>query len=69
MGIPIMKKKDIVAKSVNTLNTETKKDLIGIANIFQLMDLVAEKQSYLEMLQTNGLKATGVKKEIGNDRV
>jgi hypothetical protein len=33
------------------------------------MDLVAEEQSYLEMLQTNGSKATEVKKEIGNDRV
>jgi hypothetical protein len=31
--------------------------------------LVVDEQSYLEMLQTNGLKATGVKKEIGNDRV
>jgi hypothetical protein len=31
--------------------------------------LVADEQSYLEMLQTNGLKATGVKKEIGNERV
>jgi hypothetical protein len=64
-----MKKKDIDAKSVSTLNTETKKDLIGIVNIFQLMDLVAEKQSYLEMLQTNGLRATEGKREIGNDRV
>jgi hypothetical protein len=31
--------------------------------------LVADEQSYLEMLQINGLKATEVKKEIGNDRV
>ena len=64
-----MKKKDTVAKSVNTFNTDKKKELIGIVNIFQLMDLVADEQSYLEMLQTNGLKATGVKKEIGNERV
>ena len=64
-----MKIKDTVAKSVNTLNTDKKKELIGIVNIFQLMDLVVEEQNYLEMLQTNGLKATGVKKEIGNDRV
>ena len=64
-----MKIKDTVAKSVNTFNTDKKKELIGIVNIFQLMDLVAEKQSYLEMLQTNGLKATEGKKEIGNDRV
>ena len=64
-----MKKKDTVAKSVNTFNTDKKKELIGIVNIFQLMDLVVEEQNYLEMLQTNGLKATGVKKEIGNDRV
>ena len=64
-----MKIKDTVAKSVNTLSTEKKKELSGIASIFQLMDLVADEQSYLEMLQTNGLKATGVKKEIGNDRV
>ena len=64
-----MKIKDTAAKSVNTLNTDKKKELIGIVNIFQLMDLVVEEQNYLEMLQTNGLKATGVKKEIGNDRV
>jgi len=64
-----MKIKDTDAKSVNTLSTDKKKELSGIASIFQLMDLVADEQSYLEMLQTNGLKATGVKKEIGNDRV
>ena len=65
----MMKKKDTVAKSVNTFNTDKKKELIGIVNIFQLMDLVVDEQSYLEMLQTNGLKATGAKKEIGNERV
>jgi hypothetical protein len=64
-----MKIKDTDAKSVNTFNTDKKKELIGIVNIFQIMDLVVEEQNYLEMLQTNGLKATGVKKEIGNDRV
>lgn len=64
-----MKKKDTAAKSVNTLFIDKKKELTGIANLLQLMDLVAEEQNYLEMLQTNGLKATGVKKEIGNDRV
>jgi hypothetical protein len=64
-----MKIKDTDAKSVNTLSTGRNKELSGIASIFQLMDLVADEQSYLEMLQTNGLKATGVKKEIGNDRV
>jgi hypothetical protein len=62
-----MKIKDTDAKSVNTLNIETKKDLIGIVNIYQLMDLVAEKQSYLEMLQTNGLKATEGKRGIGDE--
>jgi hypothetical protein len=65
----MMKKTDINAKSVNTLSIEKKKDLIGIVNIFQLMDLVAEEQSYLEMLQTNGLRATEGKKEIGDERV
>ena len=65
----MMKKKDTAAKSVNTLFIDKKKELTGIANLLQLMDLVAEEQNYLEMLQTNGLKATGVKKEIGNDRV
>jgi hypothetical protein len=64
-----MKKKDTDAKSVNTLFTDKKKESSGIASIFQLMDLVADEQSYLEMLQTNGLKATGVKREIGNERV
>jgi len=62
-----MKIKDTVAKSVNTLSTEKKKELSGIASIFQLMDLVADEQSYLEMLQTNGLKAIEGKREIGND--
>jgi hypothetical protein len=65
----MMKKTDINAKSANTLSIEKKKDLIGIVNIFQLMDLVAEEQSYLEMLQTNGLRATEGKKEIGDERV
>jgi hypothetical protein len=64
-----MKKKDTVVKSVNTLFTDSNKELSGIANIFQLMDLVAEKQSYLEMLQTNGLRATEGKREIGDERV
>ena len=64
-----MKIKDTAAKSVNTFNTDKKKELTGIVNIFQLMDLVVEEQNYLEMLRTNGLKAIGVKKEIGNDRV
>ena len=64
-----MKIKDTDAKFVNTLYIDKKKELSGIASIFQLMDLVADEQSYLEMLQINGLKATEVKKEIGNDRV
>jgi hypothetical protein len=62
-----MKKKDTVAKSVNTFNTDKKKELIGIVNIFQLMDLVVEEQNYLEMLQTNGLKATEGKRGIGDE--
>ena len=61
-----MKNIDINAKSDNTLNGEQKKELIGIANIFQLMDLVAEKQNYLEMLQTNGPRAIG-EKESGSE--
>lgn len=64
-----MKPTDINAKSVNTLNGEQTEDLIGIGNIFQIMDLVAEKQNCLEMLQTNGLKAIKEKKEIGDDRI
>jgi hypothetical protein len=64
-----MKIKDTDAKSVNTLYIDKKKELSGIASIFQLMDLVADEQSYLEMLQTNGLKAIEGKREIGNDRV
>jgi hypothetical protein len=62
-----MKIKDTVAKSVNTFNTDKKKELIGIVNIFQLMDLVVEEQSYLEMLQTNGLKVTEGKRGIGDE--
>jgi len=58
---------DINAKSDNTLNGDQKKDLIGIANIFQLMDLVAEKQNYLEMLQSNGIRAIEGKKENGSE--
>lgn len=49
------------AKSANTLNGELKKDLLGTGNIFQLMDLVAEKLNYLTMLQTNGKRETEVK--------
>jgi len=64
-----MKIKDTDAKSVNTSYIDKKKELSGIASIFQLMDLVADEQSYLEMLQTNGLKAIEGKREIGNDRV
>lgn len=62
-----MKIKDTVAKSVNILNTDKKKELIGIVNIFQLMDLVVEEQNYLEMLQTNGLKAIEGKRGIGDE--
>jgi hypothetical protein len=65
----MMKKKDIAVKSDNTLSTDNNKESNGIANILRLIDLVADEQSYLEMLQTNGLKAIGVKREIGNDRV
>jgi hypothetical protein len=62
-----MKNTDINAKYANTLNGEQTKDLIGIGNIFQIMDLVAEKQNCLEMLQTNGLKAIKGKKGIGDE--
>ena len=64
-----MKPTDINAKSVNTLNGEQTEGLIGIGNIFQIMDLVAEKQNCLEMLQTNGVRAIKGKKEIGDDRI
>jgi hypothetical protein len=65
----MMKIKDTVAKLDNTFNIDKKKELIGIVNIFQLMDLVVEEQNYLEMLRTNGLRATEGKKEIGDERV
>jgi hypothetical protein len=64
-----MKPTDINAKYANTLNGEQTEDLIGIGNIFLIMDLVAEKQNCLEMLQINGLKAIKGKKEIGDDRI
>ena len=63
-----MKNTDINAKYANTLHGEQKKALIGTGNIFQLMDLVAEKQNYLEMLQTNGQKVTKEKRENGDER-
>jgi hypothetical protein len=62
-----MKIKDTVAKSDNTLSIDKSKELTGIANILRLIDLVEEEQNYLQMLQTNGLKVTGAKKEIGNE--
>jgi hypothetical protein len=62
-----VKNTDINPKSDSTSNGDQKKDLIGIANIFQLMDLVAEKQNYLEMLQSNGIRATEGKKENGSE--
>jgi hypothetical protein len=64
-----MKNTDINAKFVNTLNGEQTEDLIGTGNIFQIMDLVAEKQNCLEMLQINGVRVTKGKKEIGDDRI
>ena len=65
----MMKPTDINAKYASTLNGEQTEDLIGIGNIFQIMDLVAEKQNCLEMLQTNGVRAIKGKKEIGDDRI
>ena len=62
-----MKNTDINAKSVNTLNGEQTKDLIGIGNIFQIMDLVAEKQNCLEMLQNNGVRAIKDKRGTGDE--
>lgn len=62
-----MKIKDTDAKLDNTLSTGNNKESSGIANIFQLMDLVVDEQNYLAMLQTNGLKATGDKREIGDE--
>jgi hypothetical protein len=62
-----MKHTDINVKSVNTLNGEQKKALIGTGNIFQLMDLVAEKQNYLEMSQNNGQKAIEEKRGNGDE--
>ena len=64
-----MKIKDTVAKLDNTLSTDKSKELSGIANILRLIDLVEEEQNYLQMLQNNGLKVTGAKKEIGNERL
>ena len=57
---------DTNAKSDNSSNGEQKKDLHGFVNIFQLIDLVAEKQSYLEMLQNNGKREIEEKKDYGN---
>ena len=62
-----MKNTDINVKSVSTLSGEQKKALIGIGNIFQLMDLVAEKQNCLEMLQSNGQKAIEGKRGNGDE--
>jgi hypothetical protein len=62
-----MKNTDINVKSVSTLSGEQKKALIGIGNIFQIMDLVAEKQNYLEMSQNNGQKAIEEKKGNGDE--
>ncbi len=56
-----MKPIDINAKYANTLNGEQKKVLNGTGNIFQIMDLVAEKQNFLEMLQNNGKREIEVK--------
>ena len=50
----MMKPTDINVKSDNCSNGEQKKACSGFVNIFQLMDLVAEKQNCLEMLQNNG---------------
>ncbi len=63
-----MKPTDTNVKYANTLNGEQKKVLNGTGNIFQIMDLVAEKQNFLEMLQNNGQKVTGEKTENGDER-
>jgi hypothetical protein len=62
-----MKPTDINAKYANILNGEQTEGLIGIGNIFQIMDLVAEKQNCLEMLQNNGVKAIKGKRGIGDE--
>lgn len=62
----MMKTTDTNVKSDSCLNGEPNADCNGFANIFQLMDLVAEKQNYLEMLQNNGNWGIGEKKEYGN---
>lgn len=61
-----MKPTDIVAKSDSCSNGEKNADSNGFVNIFQLMDLVAERQNCLEMLQNNGNLVTGEKKDHGN---
>lgn len=61
-----MKNTDTNAKSDNCLLGEKSADSNGFVNIFQIMDLVAEKQNYLEMLQNNGNWGIEGKKDNGN---
>ena len=63
-----MKPTDIVAKSDSCSNGEKNGACNGFVSIFQLMDLVAEKQNYLQMLQNNGSWGIEEKKEIGDER-
>ena len=66
MDLRIVKNTDTNVKSDNCSHGEKSADSNGFVNIFQIMDLVAEKQNYLEMLQNNGNWGIEGKKDNGN---
>lgn len=63
-----MKITNINAKSGNSLNGGKNGDCQNSKSIYEMLNLIQDAQSYVEALQNNGQKVTGVKKENGDER-
>jgi len=63
-----MKTTDTNAKSGNSLNGGNNGDCQNSKSIYEMLNLIQDAQSYVEALQNNGQKVTGVKKENGDER-
>ena len=63
-----MKPTDTNAKSDNSSNGGNNGDCQNSKSIYEMLNLIQDAQSYVEALQNNGQKVTGVKKENGDER-
>jgi hypothetical protein len=63
-----MKTTDTNAKSDNSSNGGNNGDCQNSKSIYEMLNLIQDAQSYVEALQNNGQKVTGVKKENGDER-